>query len=163
MRLQYRRANSVFMCSSIAAFVFLSVFCSTTFAEKLASAEAPQQLMQSPAGEKYPHLNPTGTSILPNGRLITPRGQMIRVKPHPYGMTSSPDWVVTVSSDGPQLSLLDLNSMGENKEAQVYRIPKQALRMREFWTPLLWDWRSTRRVKHFMWLAEAAGISACSI
>jgi len=88
-------------------------------------AATPQQLMQSPAGEKYPQQDANGTSILPNGRLITPRGQMIRVKPHPYGMTSSPDWVVTVSSDGPQLSILDLQSMTSNDQPQVYRVPEE--------------------------------------
>jgi len=118
------------MHSSLTTFVLASTFCLVAYAktnadEKASKQRAPQQLRQSPAGEKYPHLDPNGTSILPNGRLITPQGQMIRVKPHPYGMTSSPDWVVTVSSDGPQLSLLDLNSMGRNQETHVYRIPEE--------------------------------------
>jgi len=125
MHFQNRIADNAFKHCLAATLVSLAAFHATTFAEQAAQVEAPKQLMQSPAGEKYPHLDPHGTSILPNGRLITPQGKMIRVKPHPFGMTSSPDWVVTVSSDGPQLSLLDLNSMGEKKETQVYRIPEE--------------------------------------
>ena len=100
------------------------VFCVWILLDRSALAEAPQQLMQSPAGEQYPKQDPHGTSILPNGRLITPLGQMIRVKPHPFGMTSSSDWVVTVSSDGPQLSILDLRSMQANDGPKVYRVPE---------------------------------------
>jgi YVTN family beta-propeller protein len=85
--------------------------------------ESPRQLLHSPAGEKYVELNAGGTTILPNGRLITPRGPMIRVQPHPYGLAASADWVVTVSSDGPQLSLLDLR--GGQGEPVVYRVPDE--------------------------------------
>ena len=67
-------------------------------------------IMSTPAGERYVERNVNGETILPNGRLITPAGQMHQVRPHPYGLAMSPDgrWVVSVSSDGPQLSILDL-------------------------------------------------------
>ncbi len=69
-----------------------------------------QPIMSSPSGTRYVERDATGESILPNGRLITPTGTMHVVRPHPYGLTISPDgrWVVAVSSDGPQLSLLDM-------------------------------------------------------
>lgn len=68
------------------------------------------EMMSSPSGDRYVERNVNGESNLPNGRLITPTGQMHQVRPHPYGLTISPDgrWVVSLSSDGPQLSLLDL-------------------------------------------------------
>lgn len=69
-----------------------------------------QSILSSPAGTRYVERKVAGETILPNGRLITPTGQMLRVRPHPYGLTISPDgrWVVAVSSDGPQLSILDM-------------------------------------------------------
>ena len=81
--------------------------------------------MRSPAGEKYAKRDFNGTSILPNGRLVKPLGKLIRVKPHPYGMTSDANWVVTVSSDAPQLSILDLNSVDAAGEPKVYRLPEE--------------------------------------
>ena len=100
---------------------FFALFCS--FGQLLHS-EPPPQLMQSPAGEQYAKRDLQGTSILPNGRLIKPLGKLIRVKPHPYGMTSDANWVVTVSSDDPQLSILDLRSLDAAGEPKVYRIPE---------------------------------------
>lgn len=74
-----------------------------------AMAGAEGFLMQAPAGVRYVECNPSGESVLPNGRLITPIGGMYQVRPHPYGLAMSGDgrFVVTVSSDGPQLSILD--------------------------------------------------------
>ncbi|MBX3180629.1 MAG: hypothetical protein KF886_25060 [Candidatus Hydrogenedentes bacterium] len=75
-----------------------------------AGAAHAQPIMSSPSGMRYVERNETGETVLPNGRLITPSGQMHRVRPHPYGLTMSPDgrWAVAASSDGPQLSILDL-------------------------------------------------------
>jgi len=110
--------------------LIFSVACGTTllngYGEQL-RGETPPQLMSSPAGERYAKLDLGGTSILPNGRLIKPLGKMIRVEPHPYGMTSSRDWVVALSSDDPQLSILDLRSTDIEGEAKpkVFRIPEK--------------------------------------
>jgi len=90
-----------------------------------ADGNSPTQWMRSPAGQRYAKLDVDGTTILPNGRLISPSGPMIRVEPHPYGLTSSPEWLVTVSSDGPQLSLLDLSGLDRESEPVVYRIPEE--------------------------------------
>lgn len=67
-------------------------------------------LTRAPAGERYVERDPNGETVLPNGRLIRPIGKMLRVRPHPYGLTMSADgrWVVAVSSDGPQLSIVDM-------------------------------------------------------
>ena len=72
--------------------------------------DAVPMLMRAPAGDRFVELNPQGESILPNGRKITPQGQLFRVQPHPYGLALSPDgrWLVTACSGGPQLSILDL-------------------------------------------------------
>jgi YVTN family beta-propeller protein len=78
---------------------------------------AAQSIMQTPAGERYVELDPNGETVLPNGRLITPVGDMVRVRPHPYGLAMSPDgrWVVAVSSEGPQLTILDATAEGDGR------------------------------------------------
>ncbi len=75
-----------------------------------------QSVMQAPAGERYVELNAGGETVLPNGRLITPEGAMVRVNPHPYGLAISPDgrWVVAVSSEGPELTVVDTTASGDN-------------------------------------------------
>lgn len=83
----------------------------TLFAFVLVTANAAESLlMRAPSGDAYVELNETGRTILPNGRFITPTGTMIRVQPHPYGLTMSSDgrWLVAVCSDDPQLAILDL-------------------------------------------------------
>ncbi len=90
------------------------------------AAEARQPwVMKAPAGDRYVELNPEGQTILPNGRFITPFGKMIRVLPHPYGLTVSPNgkWVITACSQGPMLSLLDVSNPHEPRE---FRIPENA-------------------------------------
>jgi len=54
----------------------------------------------APAGERLAKIAraPDGTTILPTGRLITPRGRQIVVAPHPYGLAISPDGKTLVAS-----------------------------------------------------------------
>lgn len=65
---------------------------------------APQRvdrfMLKAPAGERTARIDPSGTTILPNGRLLTPLGKQIRVAPHPYGMTISRDGKVLVTVNG---------------------------------------------------------------
>ena len=53
----------------------------------------------APAGNAYTHIDREGTTVLPNGRLITPRGLQIRVAPHPYGLVLSPDGSIAVTAN----------------------------------------------------------------
>ena len=81
-------------------------------------------LMRSPSGEAYPELNPAGRTILPNGRHITPAGKMIRIQPHPYGLTASPDgnWVVTANSGSPLC--LSIVNVADPAAPVEYQIPE---------------------------------------
>jgi hypothetical protein len=56
--------------------------------------------LEAPAGERPAHINPAGETVLPNGRVITPRGRQFFTAPHPYGLALSPDGrtVVTANS-----------------------------------------------------------------
>ena len=53
----------------------------------------------APAGDRPTHINPSGETILPNGRLITPEGVQVTVEPHPYGMALSPDGKLLVTAN----------------------------------------------------------------
>ena len=58
------------------------------------------RLLEAPAGRAPTRIDPRGLTVLPNGRLITPRGKQVKVAPHPYGLALSPDGktLVTVNS-----------------------------------------------------------------
>ncbi|MFA6244800.1 MAG: YncE family protein, partial [Candidatus Hydrogenedentales bacterium] len=98
-------------------------FLCVTFALLIAVSAglAEEVVMRSPSGERYVEMDVAGTTILPNGRFITPSGPMIRVQPHPYGLTMSPDgrWVIAACSQGPQLSILDVSDPAAPKVAMI--------------------------------------------
>ena len=53
--------------------------------------------LTAPAGERLASNNPNAT-VLPNGRVLTPRGIHTIVAAHPYGLTLSPDQKILVAS-----------------------------------------------------------------
>lgn len=53
----------------------------------------------SPAGMRYTQINREGETIIPNGRIITPRGRNLTVAPHPFGLTLSPDGTIAVTAN----------------------------------------------------------------
>ncbi|NUN95033.1 MAG: bifunctional YncE family protein/alkaline phosphatase family protein [Candidatus Omnitrophica bacterium] len=89
------------------------------------SLGAPETLLLSaPSVKRYVEVDPTGETVLPNGRLITPVGHLLRVQPHPYGLALSPNgrFVVTANSGNPIcLSVIDL---ADAENPKVYQIPE---------------------------------------
>lgn len=78
-------------------------------------------IISAPAGEKFTHIEETGTTVIPNGRLLTPEGKSIVVAPHPFGLTLSPDGntVVTANSGIKPLSITIIrNILSEQPEIQ---------------------------------------------
>lgn len=63
-------------------------------------AQFARTALYAPAVTQYCRISQDGVSVLPNGRLLTPRGRQVRVDPHPYGLTLSADGktLVTVNS-----------------------------------------------------------------
>lgn len=53
--------------------------------------------LRAPAGTRLTTNNPDGP-ILPNGRVLTPRGKHVRIAAHPYGLILSPDGRTLVAS-----------------------------------------------------------------
>lgn len=56
--------------------------------------------LRAPAGTRPTQINPAAETVLPNGRLITPRGILLKVAPHPYGLALSPDGKILVTANG---------------------------------------------------------------
>lgn len=56
-------------------------------------------IISAPADSLYTSIDRLGTTIIPNGRLLTPQGKQIEVAPHPYGLTLSPDGTVAVTAN----------------------------------------------------------------
>lgn len=54
---------------------------------------------ESPAGNRYCQIDASGETILANGRIIRPYGNTIRVAPHPFGLSLSPDGTVAVTAN----------------------------------------------------------------
>ena len=52
-----------------------------------------------PAGDAYTQINKNGTTILPNGRLLTPRGRSFATAPHPYGLVLSANGKVAITAN----------------------------------------------------------------
>ena len=75
---------------------------------------AASTVLSAPAGKKYTKIDPQGTTVIPNGRLLTPMGRQIRVAPHPYGLVLSPDGktLVTANSGTYPFSLSIIRNIG---------------------------------------------------
>ena len=80
--------------------------------------------LAAPAGDLPTHIDPSGETILPNGRLITPRGVQVTVEPHPYGMALSPDGnlLVTANIGTWPFSLSIISALASNAP-RVQQIP----------------------------------------
>jgi YVTN family beta-propeller protein len=61
----------------------------------------------APAGDAYTRIDRQGSTVLPNGRLLTPQGRQFPTAPHPFGMALSPsgDTLVTVNGGTSPFSL----------------------------------------------------------
>jgi YVTN family beta-propeller protein len=88
------------------------------------SAESKIWMASAPAGNKYCSIDKHGTTVLPNGRLITPAGKQITVAPHPFGLALSPDGktIVTANSGTGPFSISLIQEFNSN--AIVKQIPE---------------------------------------
>jgi YVTN family beta-propeller protein len=58
-----------------------------------------QWVATAPAGDRYTQINREGTTVIPNGRLLTPLGKQVTVAPHPFGLTLSADGQTAITSN----------------------------------------------------------------
>ncbi|MEL6143366.1 MAG: YncE family protein, partial [Bacteroidota bacterium] len=82
-------------------------------------------LLSAPAGNRYCEIDPTGETIIPNGRVIAPMGKTIRVAPHPFGLALSSDGQVAVTANSGvrpfSISILD---QLDQENPRVRQIPE---------------------------------------
>ncbi len=104
--------------------VLVFVFSSFVFVSSCAKRPARVAELGAPAGNRPTEIVPGGTSILPNGRLITPQGVQVKVAPHPYGMALSPDGKMLVTSNNGTwpFSVSIISDLSSNKP-EVRQIP----------------------------------------
>jgi YVTN family beta-propeller protein len=102
---------------------------------KTAIKPAGEWLIQSPAGERYCQINPNDASIIPNGRLLKPMGNTVRIAPHPYGLALSPDGSVAVTANSGNrpfsITILENPASGMPKVRQVPEGPMNDPRLLE--------------------------------
>ncbi|HVB28192.1 MAG TPA: bifunctional YncE family protein/alkaline phosphatase family protein [Terriglobia bacterium] len=80
--------------------------------------------LAAPAGVRPTEIVPSGETVLPNGRLITPQGVQVKVAPHPYGLALSRDgkMLVTSNSGTWPFSVSIISDLSSSKP-QVGQIP----------------------------------------
>ncbi len=61
--------------------------------------QSPVVLIEAPAGSLPAQINRNGTTVIPNGRLLTPKGKMIQTAPHPFGLTTSRDGTIAITAN----------------------------------------------------------------
>src|SRR5215831_16930806 len=86
--------NSLWLAVPVAIFLTTSPLRIQARRERSGQAER-----QAPAVDRPAKIDPAGDTVLPNGRLITPRGTQVKVAPHPYGMALSPDGKTLVTAN----------------------------------------------------------------
>jgi DNA-binding beta-propeller fold protein YncE len=80
--------------------------------------------LRAPAGDRPVSIVPGGETVLPSGRLITPLGNCVKLAPHPFGLTLSPDGktLVTANSGTQPFSVSIITNL-QSREPQVAQIP----------------------------------------
>lgn len=105
---------------STLATVLLLAACQSSRTSRFSARE---WLIQSPASDRYCQINTAGESIIPNGRVVKPMGNTVRIAPHPYGLVLSPDGSVAVTANSGNrpfsITILENPATGSPKVRQV--------------------------------------------
>jgi len=82
-------------------------------------------IITPPAALEQVKIDRQGRTVIPNGRVITPRGRQVDVAPHPYGLVLSPDGVMAVTANcGVQPFSVSIISPILSDHPVVRQIPK---------------------------------------
>jgi len=81
-------------------------------------------VLSAPANKPYAQIDPDGTTVIPNGRLVRPFGRSVTVAPHPFGLTLSRtgDLAITANSGTAPLSISIIENL-LSREPTVRSIP----------------------------------------
>lgn len=85
------------------------------------------QNMEAPAGNLPAMIGKNGTSVIPNGRFLTPLGKHILTAPHPFGLALSPDGktAITANSGIKPFSITVIDDI-LSKNPKIMQIPSGA-------------------------------------
>lgn len=113
--------NKLFFLLSL--FLPVLLFLSCKKGESNSSSDV--WVMEAPAGSLYTEIQIDGKTVLPNGRILTPLGKNIRLAPHPYGLTLSPDGstLVTANSGTVPISITIIRNF-QQAQAEVRQVPE---------------------------------------
>lgn len=80
-------------------------------------------VLSAPAGSLYTSINKDGTTVIPNGRLLTPSGKSLVVAPHPFGLvlSSNGEIAVTANSGIKPLSISIIRNLTSSPE--IIQVP----------------------------------------
>ncbi len=82
-------------------------------------------VLTAPAGNRLTKIDTNGATVIPNGRLLTPVGRLLRVAPHPYGLVKSPDGkIIVTSNSGTKPFSLSILRDFHTAAPQVRQIPE---------------------------------------
>jgi len=77
--------------------------------------------IQVPGYNRYCTVNYQGESIIPNGRIIRPEGETIRIAPDPFGMTLSEDGTLALSVHNDLLTIINTKNLTDKKVASPFQ------------------------------------------
>jgi YVTN family beta-propeller protein len=82
-------------------------------------------IISPPALLEQTKIDRQGQTVIPNGRVITPRGRQVEVAPHPYGLVLSPDGGVAVTANcGVRPFSVSIITGIQGENPSVRQIPK---------------------------------------
>jgi DNA-binding beta-propeller fold protein YncE len=83
------------------ASLFLASICFSGYSQNTV------EILTVPAKDAFTKINPTGTTILPSGRFLTPAGTLIRITNDPFGLAISPDGKKSVTLHNGVFTIID--------------------------------------------------------
>lgn len=122
--LRRKKINIVFQTLFFAmkqiALFFIYIFLSTNCFSQVSST-----IISAPAEDQYVSIRKNGQTIIPNGRIINPRGITHQVAPHPFGLAISNDGTIaiTANSGTSPLSISILKNI-QSKSPELRQIPE---------------------------------------
>jgi DNA-binding beta-propeller fold protein YncE len=97
-------------------YIFLFCLAFVTFS---ATAQ-PVNYLSVPGFKELAKIDPSGHSVLPSGRYVTPAGTSIRISHDPFGLAISPDQKVAITMHESAITIIDLATMQQKRIPEYF-------------------------------------------